>query len=330
MIYSIGLMKGRLLKVYWICFSFFCESVLWSQPSLSQAPVSELSQRQLRFLEMEQRALELSERLSKMYGTDPIVLIDRNESLDPVPVETNAQQSYDTLPGPMVEPLVLPEEEEKEKKPTIFQSEVNRVAPTNQQRKGDYYFMPIIGIAASSSVSAKYKTGGISLDDKLDGGWGNAVGVSGGKRWDNWYAELSLSYQYQKYSNSDFNHHGGGSTILPVSGIEESIIFLFGTGYSVPITERLSHMGGVGLGFGWKKNSLDGELFLRGGRHIRSLDPKNESSLVFAYDFSLGFEYLFVNNFSGYLGYKFLGMTQNKDFGGSFQHLIELGVGANF
>ena len=33
---------------------------------------------------MEQRAFELSQKLSEMSGTEPIELIDRNESLDPV------------------------------------------------------------------------------------------------------------------------------------------------------------------------------------------------------------------------------------------------------
>ena len=56
------------------------------------APVSEL---QRRFLQMEQRALDLSKRLSEMSGTEPIELIDRNESLAPVQLETDAQQSYD-------------------------------------------------------------------------------------------------------------------------------------------------------------------------------------------------------------------------------------------
>lgn len=321
-------MKEKSLRVCFLHASFFCAVVLSAQPDFSQAPVSELSQRQLRFRAMEQRALELSQRLSKMSGTEPIVLIDRNESMEPVPVQSDAQQSYDTLPGPMVEPLALPKEEENEEKPTIFQSEVERVAPTNQQRKGDYYFMPFIGIAASSSVSLQYDTKGLPLSDKLDGDWGNAVGVSGGKRWDNWYAEVGISYQYQKFSTSNFDDNTPNSTI-PANGVEESIILSIEGGYSVPITERLSHLGGAGLGFGWKKNSFDGDVYVLGS-YKGPLDPKNESSLVFAYDFSLGLEYLFINNFSGYFGYKFLGLTKNKDFGSSFQHLIELGVGANF
>ena len=108
------------------------------------APVSEL---QRRFLQMEQRALDLSKRLSEMSGTEPIELIDRNESLAPVQLETDAQQSYDQLPGPMVEPLPIPEEPITEDVPTVYQSEVVRVAPTTQQRKGDYYLMPIIGFS---------------------------------------------------------------------------------------------------------------------------------------------------------------------------------------
>ena len=93
---------------------------------------------------MEQRALDLSKRLSEMSGTEPIELIDRNESLAPVQLETDAQQSYDQLPGPMVEPLPIPEEPIAEEVPTVYQSKVLRVAPTTQQRKGDYYLMPSV------------------------------------------------------------------------------------------------------------------------------------------------------------------------------------------
>ena len=55
-----------------------------------------------------------------------------------------------------------------------------------------------------------------------------------------------------------------------------------------------------------------------------------ESSLVFTYDFSMGLEYMFSQNYSARLGYRLLGLTSNESFDGSFQHLIELGVGANF
>ena len=201
-------MKHFLSVLFFVTAWMLAGKVSLAQSDFSKAPVSELSERQIRFRAMEQRALELSQRLSKMSGTEPIQLIDRNESMEPVALESPAQESYDSLPGPIVEPLVLPEAENTEEEPTVFSSEVSRVAPTNQQRKGDYYFMPLIGIVASSSVSASYKDAsrGIRPDDSLEGGWGNSVGFNAGKRWDNWYSDIALSYQYQKYSHPNFFH----------------------------------------------------------------------------------------------------------------------------
>jgi len=324
-------MKHFLSVLFFVTFWMLPGMVSLAQSDFSKAPVSELSERQIRFRAMEQRALELSQRLSKMSGTEPIQLIDRNESMAPVPLESPAQESYDSLPGPIVEPLVLPETENTEEELTVFSSEVSRVAPTNQQRKGDYYFMPLIGIVASSSVSINYaaEVNGheYTLDDDLEGGWGNSIGLSAGRRWDNWFADIAVSYQYQKYTNPDL-YDGIGFTTWDIRGVEESFVFSVGGGYSVPITRRLSHAGGFAVGLGWRRNSVDATFY--DGITTTIKDPVNESSLVFSYDFSLGLEYLFINNFSGYLGYKFLGMTKNKNFGSSFQHLIELGVGANF
>ena len=104
-------------------------------------------------------------------------------------------------------------------------------------------------------------------------------------------------------------------------------------GYSIPISERLSTNGGLGLGFAWRRNILNIETKLDGDV-IWSPPPDNNSellsSLVFIYGLSLGFEYLFVNNFSGYCGYRLMGLSSNESFEGAFQHLLELGVGANF
>ena len=57
-----------------ICFIFVLGSISGQSASLDR-PVSELSQRQIRFQAMEQRAIELSEKLSKMSGTEPIELL---------------------------------------------------------------------------------------------------------------------------------------------------------------------------------------------------------------------------------------------------------------
>jgi len=102
-------------------------------------------------------------------------------------------------------------------------------------------------------------------------------------------------------------------------------------GYSIPITERLSTNGNLGLGFAWRKANVNNLVNIGFGWSPDPSDPSNQySSLVFTYDLSLGFEYLFVNNFSGYFGYRVMGLSSNKSFEGAFQHLIELGVGANF
>ena len=285
------------------------------------APVSEL---QRRFLQMEQRALDLSKRLSEMSGTEPIELIDRNESLAPVQLETDAQQSYDQLPGPMVEPLPIPEEPIAEEVPTVYQSEVLRVAPTTQQRKGDYYFMPLLGLAISTKTSFAEN----DLDDELDGEWGNSIGISAGKRWDNWAAYLRVAYQYLEHENDNFKSKTGRR--VRVKGNEESFSFTVGGGYAIPLTTSLSTYGGLGGGIAWRRNSADVEVFIFPNWEPDPFGEQSQSSLVFTYDFSMGLEYLFTQNYSARLGYRLLGLTSNESFDGSFQHLIELGVGANF
>ena len=318
-----------------MCGILLISGSLFAQDNFNEVPVSELSQRQIRFRAMEQRAIKLSEKLSKMSGTEPIELFDRNESLEPVPLETDAQSSYDSLPGPLVEPLPLPVEEPVEEQPVQFKSEVTRVVATTQQRKGDYYFMPTIGFAATANLNVNYvgilpSGDPFSVEDDLDGGWGNGISLNAGRRWDNWFAELGLSYQYQKYENPDL-YDGDPDTIVDSSGVEEAINFLFSAGYTIPLSSKLSHIGAFGLGLGSRSNTIN-VTFDTGIPNVpvEQLPPMNQSSVVFAYDFSLGFEYMFVNNFSGYVGYKFLGMTKNKNFGTSYQHLVELGVGANF
>lgn len=285
------------------------------------APVSEL---QRRFLQMEQRALDLSKRLSEMSGTEPIELIDRNESLAPVQLETDAQKSYDQLPGPMVEPLSIPEEPITEEVPTVYQSEVVRVVPTTQQRKGDYYLMPLVGFALATTTNFSQS----NLEDDLDGEWGNSIGISAGKRWDNWMAYLRVAYQYLK--NENLNFQNATNDLYRVLGVEESFSFTFGGGYTISLSEHFSTYGGVGAGFAWRKNEADVQIWFNNDWRNDPLESGSFSSLVFTYDFSMGLEYMFSQNYSARLGYRLLGLTSNKSFGGSFQHLIELGVGANF
>jgi opacity protein-like surface antigen len=305
---------------------FFALSICGSMNGQNSdgAPVSEL---QRRFLQMEQRALDLSKRLSEISGTEPIELIDRNESLAPVQLETDAQKSYDQLPGPMVEPLSIPEEPITEEVPTVYQSEVVRVAPTTQQRKGDYYFMPIIGFSFTSITNYNFDYSGSSLEDDLDGSWGNSIGICAGRRWDNWVATINTSYQFQEYENNYFRN--ATANRIDAKGYEESFSIFISGGYSVPITNSLSHNGTLGGGIAYRKNTFDATAITPTGTVV-PLDPRHDSSVVFTYNFSMGLEYMFSQNYSARLGYRLLGLTSNESFDGSFQHLIELGVGANF
>jgi opacity protein-like surface antigen len=275
---------------------------------------------------MEQRALELSQRLSEMSGTEPIQLIERNESLEPIELETDAQLSYDELPGPTIEPLPLPIEDPEPELPTVYKSEVSRVAPTSQQRKGDYYFMPFVGVSFSSSTTYSFATENNNFEDDLPGDWGNSVGLSVGRRLDNWLLYGRLAYQHHEFTTNSFQNDSGNQ--VRASGLEESFSLSIGGGYNVPITAHLSTNGTMGIGFAWRRNTFDAQF--NDGTDFVFLTSDNQSSLVFTYDFSMGLEYLFTQNYSARLGYRLLGLTSNESFEGSFQHLIELGVGANF
>ena len=136
-----------------------------------------------------------------------------------------------------------------------------------------------------------------------------------------------IGYQYLQYGNKNFV---GNGIDTQVEGTEESYSFSIGGGYAVPITQSFSTYGLSGIGFAWRRNSADVKELLLGNWQINPDFPSSESSLVFTYEFSLGVEYMFKNNFSATLGYRLLGLTSNKSFEGSFQHLIELGVGCKF
>jgi hypothetical protein len=293
---------------------------LWGQTAL-QEPV--ISEREFRFREVEQRALDLSKRLSEISGTEPVQLIDRDKSLSPVRYESSAQRAFDVLPGPLeeIEPAV--EEPEEESEPVVFASQVSRVTPTTQQRKGDYYIMPTLGLVFTGET--KYSEEG--TNHALEGKLGNLLGVSMGKRWDNWIVEIKASYQHLEYED-----YLKSSTLYPTKyeADEELYALSLSGGYSIPVSERLSTNGAVGLGFGWRRNIITKFTDIGTGWKKPTSGADLYSSLVFTYGLSLGFEYLFVNNFSGYCGYRLMGLSSNKSFEGAFQHLLELGVGANF
>ena len=294
---------------------------LWGQTAL-QEPV--ISEREFRFREVEQRALDLSKRLSEISGTEPVQLIDREQSLSPVRYESSAQRAFDVLPGPLeeIEPVVEGPEEESE--PVVFASQVNRVTPTTQQRKGDYYIMPSFGIIFGTDT--KFVDGGTNYS--LAGEIGNSLALNIGRRLDNWEYSFRIGYKYIEYEEFEF---GPVNTPSKFFSEEESYEAILSGGYAVPITEKLSTNGSVNFGMAWRKNLYRISTYTKKlGWRSDPNSPQAPSSLVFTYGLSLGFEYLFVNNFSGYCGYRLMGLSSNKSFEGAFQHLLEIGVGANF
>ena len=134
----------RWLLIAW--YVGYLSHYLFGQATYLDEPI--ISEREFRFREVEQRALDLSKRLGEITGTEPIELIDRSRSLSPVRYESSAQRAFDVLPGPFQEtsPQVEVTDSEEELEPVVFTSEVSRVVPTTQQRKGDYYIMPMIGL----------------------------------------------------------------------------------------------------------------------------------------------------------------------------------------
>ena len=146
---------------------------------------------------------------------------------------------------------------------------------------------------------------------------------------------LRFSYQHQRYENNDFSS-GIAGIHAEAEGMEESYSVSFGGGYSVPLLNKLSTIGTLGIGTAWRRNSFNSDLYITGTLGGVTITNKFDSysdfqsSMVFTYDLALGFEYFLAENFSSYFGYRMLGLTSNKDFEGSFQHLFELGAGANF
>ena len=98
-----------------------------------------------------------------------------------------------------------------------------------------------------------------TLDDDLEGGWGNSVGLNAGRRWDNWFADMACIYQYQKYTNPNFTMHWFHHYI-PV-GLEESFAFLWRrllcSTYTISSHIRVA----LHVGLAWRRNSVDATFY---------------------------------------------------------------------
>ena len=67
-----------------------------------------------------------------------------------------------------------------------------------------------------------------------------------------------------------------------------------------------------------------------GNREDSIISGASSDNAVFVYDFLVGLGYAFTDSFSGHLGYRYLGATENGSFGPLRSHLVELAFGADF
>ena len=148
---------------------------------------------------------------------------------------------------------------------------------------------------------------------------GYYVGFSLGRRWNNLSGELHLDYGQMDYGNLK---HPKMKTPPPATG--ESKIFILGSriGYGLPLGQDGWIRLAVGAGWGSREDT-----FVLLPPATANASHKNA---VFVYDFLVGLGYAFTDSFSGHLGYRYLGATENGSFGPLRSHLVELAFGADF
>ena len=183
--------------------------------------------------------------------------------------------------------------------------------------RGSYYLLPFVSLAIPSSVSLDVGKGSKS---DLEAEIGYALGFAVGRRWKNWVGEFHLDYGKTEYVTlSDPSI----ARVLPAAGESEIIVVGARAGYGFPLGEDGWLRMGLGVGIGSRDDEVTNLTF-------PSSSPSPTDHSVFTYDVLLGLGYAFTEDFSGHLGYRFLGTTDNGDFGPLRNHLIELAFGADF
>ena len=105
--------------------------------------------------------------------------------------------------------------------------------------------MPKVGLAFASKTMEGH-CGGSTDIFTLEGDLGNVLGVELARRWDNWLISTLISYQYLDFDQIRYTD----STIQnKIQANEESYSISLNGGYSIPLSEKLSHNGSLGLGF---------------------------------------------------------------------------------
>jgi len=264
---------------------------------------------------LEYRLQEMSSRYQRIFSSQP------NPDLDlKLPTETPAVNGRDRALGstPTERPAFMrpPEPEDRDL------DRGSRVVAQGslEDNRGTYYLHPFLSVAMSSPVSfaappkPPFSFEGSEVEPEV----GYYVGFSLGRRWNNLSGELHLDYGQMDYS---YIKHPK----LSIPAIGESKIFILGSriGYGLPLGQDGWIRFAAGAGWGNREDSVHSTLIL---------DPPDPptNKAVFVYDFLVGLGYAFTDSFSGHLGYRYLGTTENGNFGPLRSHLVELAFGADF
>lgn len=191
-------------------------------------------------------------------------------------------------------------------------SEGERVDSLEDSR-GSYYLLPFVSLAIPSSVTLDLPAGAQS---KIETEVGYAMGFNLGRRWGNWIGEIHFDY-----GKVEFGNYSAAELIVPATGESEIMVIGARFGHGLPLGEKGFLRMGLGVGFGSREDTVV---------PARDVDPVSSDHSVFTYDASLGLGYAFSENFSGHLGYRFLGTNNNENFGPLRNHLVELALGADF
>ena len=277
------------------------------------------------FRRIEQRAISLSKKMAEISGNEAVQIItplEEPETVVPSPSTLSAQQFYDALPGPESK------ESNSSLRPVPSRIEMNstvpetseeeyfvEMRPTSEELKGAFFIRPFLGLQAPSDLRVKI---GVS-QEKVESSKGYGLGLKGGKRIEN----LLLSFQLGYFYNEIYKNNLLGVPGFDLEGENELFSFLASLGYSVPVSDSFTFEVSGGLGLA-NRSSAFWTYF------VTPPNLENFSSMVFSYELSMHLDYSYSELLSVFLGYRFIGASENDAFDSMTAHFFELGIGANF
>ncbi|MBU60993.1 MAG: hypothetical protein CMI26_00670 [Opitutae bacterium] len=198
----------------------------------------------------------------------------------------------------------------------------SRIVTTEPKGKalGDYYVLPFFGLSLPSSLGYEDLAGGYS---EFGTETGFILGLMGGRNFGRWFGEVHFEYGQSEFGSiEDLSSSLGG--VSSVSGDSELINFGVRAGFLHQLSAKSWIQFGLGVGFANREDSLVAML----AGVPRPLP--SDSSLTYTYDALVDLGFSFSESLHARFGYRYLGASENGDFGTLRHHLIELGLGADF